>query len=461
MKEYFQTQTGNISFLVSVVPQFSSGSAEINFGQDGLPQKTFSFYLNNGFLSDGDKVIFGSYERDKPFEITGTFLFDSCEYFYNGLIARSKYKTANQDINYIEFLKSGDNSGSYQITYSVKGSIKNNDKNLLYISKSGNDESGFLSIARNLGIFSGQIGIQTGYENYTGLLSLSTISQLNLYDAVVIGEKTLRTDFSDSDGWSRVLSPIVFLNPDVFSEDGMGVLQGTEQISSSILYADYDEENPDSNFETFKKYTRRCEKSEGAFDIFTESPRNFLVWNDQILGSDYLSGNYPDGNFSQTLPNAESEWKTTLMTSELKDGGYYNLRFSITQVFGTPYTGTATVKYAGISLGNFEISAGRKDFYFFGTPLIGFVEIEWEEVEESSGSAILFSNLELKYQKGSIEKILYNDDYVNIGILKGVNSEYAEQSGQRILLNNPYQSSGYAESTDNWKKIFGSILYSI
>ena len=233
MRDFFQYQTGNLYFDISFNAERSSGDASISLGCDGLTGKAIAFNLSNGLIKDSDGIIFGSYAPKEICKITGAIIENSCAYFFNGIPVRTFASAGDIDIDYIEFEKSGNCTGSFSYSYTINGKSHDTNKNLLYITNSER-ESGILGMIGSMGLFSGDGGIQTGYYEYTGILSSETLSEIDNYDMIVFGQYTSGLYFGDKTGWASVEKPILFLNPYVSNHENIGVFSGSIVFEDDI-----------------------------------------------------------------------------------------------------------------------------------------------------------------------------------------------------------------------------------
>lgn len=255
MKQNFLHQTGAVGFSVNITPSSESGDASIHFGCNGLARPTFSFHIESGNIKDSDGVYFGSIRRSYTSNISGTWDGYKCLYYYNGIPIRADYSTEKQDINYIEFIKSGNNNSTYEIDYNIFGGTASSDKTALFISPNPQLESGIINLLSGMSMFSGQSGIITGYQDYTGWATAENSGIMRDVDLIVIGKMVpAESIYYDLSGIRTIETPMIFLS--AFSAPYWGVDISTTELVNSAWQAESGQTFP-SNMASRKTWRDR------------------------------------------------------------------------------------------------------------------------------------------------------------------------------------------------------------
>lgn len=277
MREGIGYHTGDFGFAVSFYSDGTkSGNAQISFGCEGISQKAFSVFLESGNIIDMDGILVGSYLPYERATISGRRNGDSCILYYNEALVRTNMPTSNIDVDFIDFSKSGTDANTYQVTYETYGHETSDEKTAIYISKSGDYESGILSILSGMNIFNAE-DISVQYGELTGVLSEEDIGNLNEAGLVLFGQKTEYRDFYDPSGWSRIVSPIVFLNPLIYAQSGLGIVSGQEiQSNGYEMTFGIGGNSYGSKTDLFDSVTRMAESGESGYSLFDWSGQKYL-----------------------------------------------------------------------------------------------------------------------------------------------------------------------------------------
>lgn len=359
MKNAFEYQTGNIAYSVTFRAESATGGADINFGCRGLPEKTFSFHLRSGNIYDSEGIYFGSYLPDTDYTIGGVFYDDSSFYFYNGLPTRAEYETLNQDIDYIELSKiSGDNS-TYSLEYVITGKNHNVDSNVLYITKSGQLETGITELITGMWLFGGESGLSVDYSPFTGILSTESIETLESFNIIVFGQYVKESDFQDKTGWANITKPIIFLNSLVPNQDYLGILSGSllssDGVDKCFGYMDINLLNEKRAIH--KSFLRRGDIGPTGYHLYTTQDLYYL----------YYTGSSPEA----ILSSVGNDICVVLDALKMGTSGYEGaLPQSGKRVFfNTPYQFSTPIY--DVSTDNWKkiLTSCIYDMGFIGTPI--------------------------------------------------------------------------------------------
>ena len=291
MKNNFTHQTGAMSFNLSLSAESTNGTAEINFGQEGISGAAISFYLKSGEIYDRDGAYFGSYLPREICNVRGVRVNGLCSYYYNDLLVKTNYSVANMDINNIEIVKTTDGGGPYVLSHVVNGISLDIDKNLLYISESGSFENDTVEMIRGMSLFSGSFGISIGYGDYTGELSSEKIASISNYDLVVFGQGLSTGHFVDKSGWAMIETPIVFLNSEVANQDCLGIISGSifNSNGEEMNWGENDESILDSKLDIYRSFLRRGETGEQSrYALYTGIGQKFISYGSGVAESEKI-----------------------------------------------------------------------------------------------------------------------------------------------------------------------------
>lgn len=235
MKQYFTHQTGNIQYGLNLRANTTSGSAVISMGCNGISVPTLSFNLDNGFIKTTGGLIIGSYLSNENFALSGVVAKDFSTVEYNGLSIVGQTPINNFDMNHWSLTKT-QTAPVYNAEMTIVGRFNDINKNLLYITNSPALETGMIDLISGMNIFSGDSGVATAYNAYTGNFTGSQLAELNSYDAIVFGEKVNAIDFQDTGNWSKVASPIIFFGAEAATQSGVYWLTGTWKVTDTGIY---------------------------------------------------------------------------------------------------------------------------------------------------------------------------------------------------------------------------------
>lgn len=304
MKNHFQHQTGNIDFELSFWASSTTGMAEIAFGCEGISDRVISFELKSGELLDNDGILFGSYVPNQRYSIEGSFYTNHCNYFYNGTIIRPLYETENSDINTINLTKGSGDTTSYGLLWRIKG-LELEDRKLLYITNSQN-ESGIINIATGMDIF--RSGVETGYSRYSGELEDYLVNEINEFDLIIFGQYLNKEDFTDRTGWARIHRPIIFLNPTVINQDGLGIVTGTlTEVTGNEMRYGYPDTG-DEKYSICRAFARRAQSGQAGYELYSGQTGEYL--------------NYCGANYDAVMYNGESKEVASIDFLNKETNGY-------------------------------------------------------------------------------------------------------------------------------------------
>ena len=182
MRALIPHQTGAFSYQCTITTQDTTGSFSFGFGQSGIDEKKVSLSGISGELYDSNGYIVGSYRRRDSVNISGDVFLGHHNYHINENLVRTNVTGRVSDVNHVFFDKNA--SSEYSLSYSVNGVGQEfGDKSILYLTDNTSSDEEYIDIAESV------LGksVSTGSGYFTGALTDSQKTAINLYDIVIIG----------------------------------------------------------------------------------------------------------------------------------------------------------------------------------------------------------------------------------------------------------------------------------